>query len=98
MAAVTAISALAASVLAYLASRDKLRFDTDMAGLRLEVKECHEDREELVRRLEGYEARVDEAEKIAASVRGELKSMEREVNSLKLEVTELRDRLYGRPK
>lgn len=97
--------AVVTAVLSYLAARDKSRFDARMIQMEVVVRECEEDRSECRQRVDVLQASHDtlrtEAEKAGherARMEGQQHAMEREIGELRSEVSELRDRLYGRSK
>lgn len=101
LSAVAAAGAITTSVLAYLSSRDKLRYDAELTKLRDKVQQCLDDvatcsgeREANERRAEEMEKRAVAAEAEVARLEGILKGMEERVADLFKEVKDLRDRLY----
>lgn len=97
LAVVAAIGAFGTALLTYLSSRDRLRYDTEMAVMKKTMLSCETEREEARRELADHRERADESELRLAAMEGKLFSFEREAKEMHAEISELRDRLYGRP-
>lgn len=87
---VASLSGIGNGVLAYLSSRDKMRFDAETGSLRAKVEECERERLESVDELKKLRERADTAERENSKFEGQMAGMEREMQSLRQVYQELR--------
>lgn len=92
---VTTLGAFGTAVLSYMAQRDKLKYDSELAKLRGDVEESRVEHEECQRVQVILQQRASEAERKSAENAGLIRGMEIELTSLRAEVHDLRDRLHG---
>lgn len=100
---ITTLGAFGASVMAYLNTLAKFRFDAELLMLKGDVRnltklveECEKDKDENKIRANDTADRMSKAETKAARIEGELAGTERQVKDLQTEVNDLRDRLNER--
>lgn len=93
---VTTLGAFGTAVLGYLSTRDKLKYDAELAQLRKDVAESRAEHEKCQAAQRELEKRANEAERKAAENSGLIRGMEAELSSLRDEVRDLRNRQHPR--
>jgi chromosome segregation ATPase len=99
---VTSLAAFGAGVLNYMAGRDRLKFDTEkkqlekaVARLEIEIKKCEDERDADRAHIAEIDANADDAKLKAAKLEGEVSSLRQEVDRNRVEIDQLRSRMYG---
>lgn len=93
--AITSVVSLGAAYFAYLSNRDRLAFDAKMLRLERAFEECEKMRGEDRARVNELQTRAEAASTAAARMEGQLAGARAELENLRQEVNDLRDRLYG---